>query len=67
MKTPHYTKIHNRFQLKGYYFSADELITMMQELGIPRDNIKLSERLVPWSVNEEQEDQQMSWLVQVSL
>ena len=25
MNTPHYTKIHNRFQLKGYYFSADEL------------------------------------------
>ena len=25
MKTPHYTKIHNRFKLNGYNFSADEL------------------------------------------
>lgn len=25
MNTPHYTKIHNRFKLKGYYFFGDEL------------------------------------------
>ncbi|MBH45695.1 MAG: O-succinylbenzoic acid--CoA ligase [Flavobacteriaceae bacterium] len=25
MKTPHYTKIHNRFKLNGYNFSAEEL------------------------------------------
>jgi len=25
MNIPHHTKIHNRFQLKGYYFSANEL------------------------------------------
>tara|TARA_X000000950_G_scaffold135138_2_gene168152 strand:+ start:6479 stop:7552 length:1074 start_codon:yes stop_codon:yes gene_type:complete len=25
MNTPHYTKIHNRFKLNGYHFSADEL------------------------------------------
>ena len=25
MNTPHYTKIHNRFKLNGYFFSAGEL------------------------------------------
>lgn len=25
MNTPHYTKIHNRFKFKGYYFTGDDL------------------------------------------
>ncbi len=52
---------------EGSNFSEDELIAMMQELGIPGHNIRLSERLAPWSVEEVQEYQQMSWLVQASL
>jgi ubiquinone/menaquinone biosynthesis C-methylase UbiE/GNAT superfamily N-acetyltransferase len=51
---------------EGSNFSAEELISMMNELGVSSDNIRLSERLAPWSENEDQEYQQMSWLVQAS-
>lgn len=48
---------------KGSHFTADELIELMQQLGAKKDSIKLSERSTQWSMNEEQDKKQLSWLV----
>ena len=55
MNTPHYTKIHNRFQLKGYYFSADELKDIGYDFikeGVPYE-IAIGKFIMDWMDKEE--------------
>ena len=55
MKTPHYTKIHNRFQLKGYYFSADELKDIGYDFikeGVPYE-VSIGKFIMDWMDKED--------------
>ena len=55
MKTPHYTKIHNRFQLKGYYFSADELKDIGYDFikeGVPYE-VAIGHFIMDWMDKED--------------
>ena len=55
MNTPHYTKIHNRFQLKGYYFSADELKDIGYDFikeGVPYE-VAIGKFIMDWMDKEE--------------
>jgi o-succinylbenzoate---CoA ligase len=54
MKTPHYTKIHNRFRLNGYNFSAGELKDIGYDFikeGIPYENV-LGRFIMDWMDKE---------------
>ena len=55
MKTPHYTKIHNRFQLKGYYFSTDELKDIGYDFikeGVPYE-VSIGKFIMDWMDKED--------------
>ena len=55
MNTPHYTKIHNRFQLKGYYFSADELKDIGYDFikeGVPYE-VAIGHFIMDWMDKED--------------
>lgn len=55
MKTPHYTRIHNRFQLKGYYFSADELKDIGYDFikeGVPYE-VAIGHFIMDWMDKED--------------
>ena len=55
MYTPHYTKIHNRFQLKGYYFSANELKDIGYDFikeGVPYE-IAMGKFIMDWMDKED--------------
>ena len=50
MNTPHYTKIHNRFQLNGYYFSANELKDIGYDFikeGVPYE-VSIGKFIMDW-------------------
>ncbi|MBT4826609.1 MAG: AMP-binding protein [Flavobacteriaceae bacterium] len=55
MNTPHYTKIHNRFQLKGYYFSANELKDIGYDFikeGVPYE-VAIGKFIMDWMDKED--------------
>lgn len=55
MKTPHYTKIHNRFKLNGYNFSARELKDIGYDFikeGVPYENV-LGRFIMDWMDKED--------------
>tara|TARA_B100001175_G_scaffold317721_1_gene335953 strand:+ start:3150 stop:4223 length:1074 start_codon:yes stop_codon:yes gene_type:complete len=54
MNTPHYSKIHNRFKLNGYYFSVDELKDVGYDLikeGAPYE-VAIGDFIMDWIDNE---------------
>jgi O-succinylbenzoic acid--CoA ligase len=55
MNTPHYTRIHNRFQLKGYYFSANELKDIGYDFikeGVPYE-VAIGKFIMDWMDKED--------------
>lgn len=55
MKIPHFTRIHNRFQLKGYYFSADELKDIGYDFikeGVPYE-VAIGHFIMDWMDKED--------------
>tara|TARA_B100001063_G_C16776198_1_gene565612 strand:+ start:3777 stop:4850 length:1074 start_codon:yes stop_codon:yes gene_type:complete len=55
MNTPHYTKIHNRFKLKGYYFSAEDLKDIGYDFikeGVPYE-ISIGHFIMDWMDKED--------------
>lgn len=54
MNTPHYTKIHNRFKLNGYYFSAGELKDIGYDFikeGVPYE-VAIGKFIMDWMDKE---------------
>ena len=55
MNIPHYTKIHNRFKLKGYFFSAGELKDIGYDFikeGIPYE-VAIGKFIMDWMDKED--------------
>ena len=55
MNTPHHTKIHNRFKLKGYYFSAEDLKDIGYDFikeGVPYE-IAIGHFIMDWMDKED--------------
>tara|TARA_A100000164_G_scaffold380074_1_gene426360 strand:+ start:2050 stop:3123 length:1074 start_codon:yes stop_codon:yes gene_type:complete len=55
MNTPHYTKIHNRFKLNGYFFSAGELKDIGYDFikeGIPYE-VAIGKFIMDWMDKED--------------
>ena len=55
MNTPHYTKIHNRFKLNGYYFSTGELKDIGYDFikeGVPYE-VSIGKFIMDWMDKED--------------